>query len=99
MLNNKTMLKSEATLTFLKGILEPNKSWYLAVLLIFYVFSSTSEANEVTCNINVARDNHNITETSSPFEKTATQELTQNLKDSILSAFQAQSSFEEATLI
>ena len=98
MLNNKTMLKSEATLTFLKGILEPNKSWYLAVLLIFYVFSSTSEAKTKSHATSTSLETTTkLQKTSSTFEKTATQELTQNLKDSILSAFQAQSSFEEAT--
>ena len=85
MLNNKSMLKSEATLTFLKGILEPNKSWYLAVLLIFYVFSSTSEAKTKSHATSTSLETTTtLQKTSSPFEKTATQELTQNLKDSIL---------------
>ena len=97
MLNNKSLLKSEATLTFLKDILEPNKSWYLALLLIFYVFSSTSEAKMTSRATSTLLETTITLQTTSSFEKTATQELTQNLKGSILSVFQAQSSFEEAT--
>ncbi len=98
MLNNKSILKSEVTVTFLKSILEPNKSWYLALLLIFYVFSSTSEANTTSRATSTSLEaTITLQTTSSLLEKTATQGLTQNLKGSILSAFQAQSSFEEAT--
>ena len=99
MLKNKLMVRSEATRSFLKGILVPNKSWYVALLLIFCGFSSTSEAN-TTPGATPASLEETIALQSTPslVEKTDTQELTQNLKGSILSASLAQSSFEEATL-
>ena len=99
MLKNKLMVRSEATRSFLKGILVPNKSWYVALLLIFCGFSSTSEAN-TTPGATPASLEETIALQTTPslVEKTDTQELTQNLKGSILSASLAQSSFEEATL-
>ena len=48
MLKNKSLLNSEATHSFLKDILVPNTWWYVALLLIFFVFSSTSEANSTS---------------------------------------------------
>ena len=93
------MLKSEATRSFLKGILVPNKSWYVALMLNFCVFSSTFEAN-TTSGVTPAplKETIALQTTPSLVEKTDTQELTQNLQGSLLLASQAQSSFEEATL-
>ena len=99
MLKNKSMLKSEAKRSFFKGILVPNKIWYVALLLNFCVFSSTSEANTTSEATQAPlKETIALQTTLSLVEKTDTQELTQNLKGSLLSASLAQSSFEEATL-
>ena len=99
MLKNKSMLKSEATRSFFKGILVPNKIWYVALLLNFYVFYSTSKANTTSEATQAPlKETIALQTTLSLVEKTDTQELTQNLKGSLLSASLAQSSFEEATL-
>lgn len=96
MLNNKSLLNSEATHSFLKDILVPNTSWYVVLLLIFCVFSSTSEANTTSGVTPVSLEATIALQiTPSLVKNTGTQELTQNLKGSILSASLAQSSFEE----
>jgi len=98
MLNNKSLLNSEATHSFLKDILVPNTSWYVVLLLIFCVFSSTSEANTTSGVTPVSLEATIALQiTPSLVKNTGSQELTQNLKGSILSTSQAQSSFEEAT--
>lgn len=98
MLVNKSILISEATHSLLKGILVPDKSWYVAFLMIFYVFSTTSEAY-TTSGATPASLEATVAPQMTPLqgENTGTHESTQNLKGSILSASQAQSSFEEAT--
>tara|TARA_B100000575_G_scaffold294202_1_gene308618 strand:+ start:37843 stop:38841 length:999 start_codon:yes stop_codon:yes gene_type:complete len=99
MLKNKSIQKCEATHSFLKGILVPIKSWYMALLLILCVFSSTSEVNTTSGAMPTSLEaTITLQTTSSLVENTGTQELTHNLKGSILSVSQAQSSFEEATL-
>lgn len=101
MLNNTSILKNKAILSCLKYIFSPNKSWYVALLLILFVYSSRSEAT-MTSQATLASFETPIAFQTTPspslVEKTESQELTQNPKESILSASEVQSIFEEATI-